>query len=151
MALELFEEFRMVVSALEEAGLDYAVVGAIALAIHGVPRATTDIDILVEPEALDRVLDIARNCGYRILAKRMKFRDGMEIQRATKFEEGEHLTLDLILVNENLRSVWESRMRIETDHGPIRVISRQALIEMKAAAGRPRDLGDIESLEELDR
>lgn len=39
MTLDILEEMRKVVSALDEGGVDYALVGAFALAIHGAPRA----------------------------------------------------------------------------------------------------------------
>ena len=44
MAIDLFEETMGLLAELERHGVPYAVAGALALAIHGVPRATTDID-----------------------------------------------------------------------------------------------------------
>jgi hypothetical protein len=57
----------------------------------------------------------------------------------------------LLLVDETLLPVWESRERIETEAGTLWVASREALIQMKLAAGRPQDVFDIERLLELDR
>jgi hypothetical protein len=42
---DLYEEFKAIVSALEEHRIDYAVCGGLALAVHGLPRATVDIDL----------------------------------------------------------------------------------------------------------
>ena len=61
------------------------------------------------------------------------------------------LTLDLLLVNENLEPVWASRERVATERGDVWVVSRHGLIEMKAWAGREQDLADIRRLRELDR
>ena len=154
MSLSLFDELRVLVLALEEREIGYALVGALALAMHGAPRATTDIDVLVRPEDVDRVVEQAKAQGFRFEALPIRFSDGMEVRRVTKIEAEdpyETLTIDLLLVNENLESVWESRRRLEADFGAMWVISRDALIRMKTWAGRDRDLADIRRLEELDR
>lgn len=151
MALDLFEEFKDLVLALDAAGIEHAVVGALAVAIHGAPRATTDIDLLVEAASLPAALETARNRGFTLSALLMTFRDGTEVQRVTKVAGEEMLTLDFLLVNESLKPVWASRCRLSTDFGSVSVVSREALIQMKVAAGRPRDLGDVESLTEADR
>ena len=65
--------------------------------------------------------------------------------------EGDTLTLDFMLVTESLQAGWQSRQRLETEFGPLTVVTREALIAMKVAAGRPRDLGDVASLEEQGR
>ena len=150
--MTLFDELTALVSALDEANLDYALAGALALAVWGVPRATRDIDLLVRPEALDDVRAVARARGFTLEAQPMKFSDGMELRRIIKVESGgAHLTLDLILVDDNLKPAWESRLVLEFGEGKLRVISRDALIAMKAAASRPQDLADIARLRELDR
>ena len=151
MPLDLFVEFKQLVGALDRGGVDHAVVGALAVAIHGAPRATTDIDLLLEPSSLDGALRVARDCGFAFPALPMKFRDGTEVRRVSKIEGGDTLTLDYLLVNESLASVWATRERLDTDFGAVTVVSREGLIRMKVAAGRPRDLGDVASLEEMDR
>lgn len=151
MALSLEEEFVGVVSALEARHVEYAVVGALAVAIWGAARATKDIDLLVRLEDVDTVLEIARSCGFRFEAAPMKFRDMMEIRRTSKVSGQDVLTLDLLIVNENLEPAWRSRRRVMTAAGAVSVVSREALIKMKAASNRPQDLFDIERLEDLDR
>lgn len=151
MGLDLFEEGVGLLGDLERRGIPYAVAGAVALAIHGVPRATTDIDLLVQPQDLDAVLAVARARRFGIEALPMKFSDGMEVRRVTKTEGAEMLTLDLLLVNQNLEPVWSSRERVLTERGELWVVSRDGLIQMKAWAGREQDLADIRRLQELDR
>ena len=151
MALSLTEEFERLIAALEEAGAPYAVVGALAVAIHGSARATTDIDLLVPPSAVDEVRAVARARGFTAEALPMRFRDGVELRRSTKLDGVHHLTLDLLLVDENLAPVWASRHRVETEAGPVQVVGRDALIQMKLLAGRPQDLYDVQRLQELDR
>jgi hypothetical protein len=151
MGLDLFEETMALLADLERHGVPYAVAGALALAIHGVPRATTDIDLLVRREDVEATLQVAsaRGCGGQALP--MLFSDGLEVRRSTKLDAAEMLTLDLLLVNQNLESVWASRERVPTERGDVWVVSRNGLIDMKAWAGREQDLADIRRLRELDR
>jgi hypothetical protein len=151
VGLDLFEETVGLLGDLERRMIPYAVAGALALAIHGVPRATTDIDLLVRPEDVDALLSVARARGFGIEALPMRFSDGMEVRRVTKAEGADLLTLDLLLVNPNLEPIWASRERVPSQRGDFSVVSRDGLIQMKAWAGRPQDLADIQRLQELDR
>ncbi len=154
MPLDLFQELTHLAATFDEVEIEYAVVGALALALHGVPRATTDIDLLIRPEVAGAAVDLAKSRGFLIEALPIRFSDGMEIRRLSKIEEAdphETLTLDLLLVDRNLEEVWNSRLRLETELGALWVISRTALIRMKTWAGRERDLADIRRLQELDR
>ena len=147
----LLDELLRTTHALDEAGVEHALVGGLAVAVWGAPRATKDIDLLVRFEDLDRAVEVAKNQGFDIVALRMTFRDGMQLQRVTRAREGELLRLDFLVVNDNLEPVWGSRTRLRIGAGELSVISRDALIQMKALAGRPQDLADIERLRELDR
>ena len=151
MALNLFEETTALLAELERRDVPYAVAGALALAIHGVPRATADIDLLVRRESLETALRVARARGFGVEALPMRFSDGLEVRRSTKVEATDMLTLDLLLVNENLEPAWASRERVRTESGDVWVVSREGLIAMKAWAGREQDLADIRRLRELDR
>jgi hypothetical protein len=148
--MDLFQEFSALTQALEQARIDYAVAGGLAVAIWGVPRATQDIDLLVPSGALDGALAVARTCGFTIEALPMSFHDGTEI-RVSKPGAGALLTLDLLLVTPNLDPAWQSRLRVPIEGGEIWVVGREALIRMKTAAGRPQDLADAQRLTEIDR
>jgi len=151
VALDLFLETRRLLDALDEAGVEHAVAGAIALAVHGVPRATSDIDVLIPEDRLEAAIEAARASGFSHQALPMTFPDGMRIRRVTRIEGDETLTLDLLLVGPNLEEVWETRQRVPIEGGEMSVVSREGLIRMKAWAGRDQDLADIRRLEELDR
>jgi hypothetical protein len=150
MAIDLFEETMALLTELDRHGVPYAVVGALALAIHGVPRATTDIDLLVRHDNVEAALRVAEIRGFGTQAPPMRFSDGLEVRRSSKAEATLMLTLDLLVVNENLEPVWASRERVATERGSVWVVSRQGLIDMKAWAGREQDLADIRRLRELD-
>jgi hypothetical protein len=147
----LLEQLRAILAVLDGAGIEYALVGGLAVAVWGAPRATQDIDLLVRPESVDAIVAAIEPLGFRFRALPMTFSDGMRLQRVRKIEHGVLLTVDLLLVDANLESTWASRCQIEVEGKPIWVISREALIQMKLAAGRTRDVQDIERLEEVDR
>ncbi len=151
MALDLYEQTLDLLGDFAAARLPYALAGGLALAVHGVPRATVDIDLLVLPEDLERALAIAARRAFTVLAMPMRFPDGMELRRVSRIEGEETLTLDLILTTDQFIDVWRGRETVPTERGPITVVSRAGLIQMKAAAARPQDLADIARLQGLDR
>jgi hypothetical protein len=147
----LFDELVGVVEALDTADVEYALVGGLAVAVWGAPRATKDIDLLVRPEAVESALAAVARRGFDLRALPMTFRDGMTLRRVSRAEGAEMLTVDFILVNENLEPAWQSRLRLASGDRKLWVISREALIAMKALAARPQDLADIERLRDIDR
>lgn len=149
--MTLFEQLAAITRQLEAAEIPYALVGGLAVAVWGAPRATQDIDLLVRPEDVEAVLSEVAPLGFRLRAFPMTFKDGMKLQRVSRVEDGLLLTLDLLLVNESLEPIFASRKPLDVDGQIVWVISREALIQMKAAAGRPQDALDIQNLEELDR
>ena len=56
----LLDEFRSITEALNDAGIDYAICRGWAMAIHGLPRATIDIDLLILGEDLERTWSLTR-------------------------------------------------------------------------------------------
>lgn len=148
--MNLYEELRALVSALEAAEIDYAVCGAIALAIHGVPRATRDIDVLVRAADLDSLRAVAKQCGFTIEALPMTFASsGITVHRFSKLGPGQPLMLDVLLAEPPLDAVFEDRISVPYEDGAISVVSRQGLVTLKLAAARPQDLADVQRLEEL--
>ena len=148
--MDLYDELRALIEALDDARVDYALCGGLALAVYGVPRATRDIDLLARPVDLDRVRAVARARGFTFEALPMTFSSsGISIQRFSKLEGSEPLMLDVLLADEVLESVWASRTRVAYEDGDICVVSKQALITLKLSAGRPQDLVDVQNLEAL--
>jgi len=148
----IYDELRAVLGALDRASLEYALVGGLAVAVWGAPRATKDIDLLIQPSDLARALSSLRSCGFTLEALPMEFKDGTTIQRVSKVDDtGNLMTVALMLVDHNLAPAWASRCRLPLAEGDVVVVSRDALIAMKALAARPQDLADIQSLKEGDR
>ena len=82
--MDPFVELTTLVDALEGAAVDYALCGAVALAVHGAPRATQDIDVLVRPINVERVRTIARAIGFTLESHPMKFSSGFTVHRLVK-------------------------------------------------------------------
>lgn len=156
--MDLFGEVIGLTAALDAAAVDYAICGGVALAVHGAPRATRDIDLLARGADLPRLREVARSCGFTIEALPMTFSSsGVTICRFTKIAPaGPPLMLDVLLAEGPLESVWQTRTRVafaatDTPGGALWVVSRDGLITLKLAAGRPQDIVDIQRLQEASR
>jgi Domain of unknown function (DUF1814). len=149
--IDLAGEFEAVISALAHDGIDYAVCGGLAMAIHGLARATVDIDLLIRPEDEERVYAAVEPLGFRLRAAPMHFDGGkMEIRRVTKLVPGDALMLDLLLVTPAFEDVWRDRTIIDSEFGSISVVSRSGLIELKSGRMSGVDQDDIKRLRNED-
>jgi hypothetical protein len=149
--LDLYDEFAALIAALEAAEAEYAVCGGLAMAIHGHPRATIDVDLVVPPSAAERVLACARALDYVIPADPMSLAGGkVEIRRMTKIDaaSGDLLSLDLLLVTPAIEEIWRERTRVRWERGELWVVSRQGLVSLKRLRGSGQDQDDIKRLEE---
>ena len=115
--MNLQEEFLALIDALNQAGAEYGVCGGIALAIHGYPRFTKDIDVLIRPADVARISAIAAERGFHIAANPLRFDAGKpterQVRRISKIEGEDVMTLDLLLAEGSSQRgtilVWESR------------------------------------------
>ena len=149
--LDLYEELRKLIAALDSNEIDYALCGGIAMAIYNRPRATVDIDLLIGAESLDRVREIAKELEYTIRGLDMTFaNEAIEIRRVSKIDKGTGivLSLDMLLVTPEIRPIWDSRVQANWEGGKLSVVSRDDLIALKKLSGRPQDLADISALME---
>jgi len=149
----LLEEFVNFTKTLNRENIDYAICGGWAMAIHGLPRATVDIDLLVLTEDLERAWKIAQNFGYDVEGLPLHFGDGaIEIRRISKIDkESKRLfTLDFLLVTDKLKDVWRNRELIEWEDGETWTVSREGLIQLKTISGREQDLLDVKKLREVE-
>ncbi len=144
---DVYGEFVALVRAFDAANIDYALCGALALAVHGAPRATKDIDIIARKEDEPRIRELATAVGFVFAALPMQFAgSGIEVQRFTKLIDGRPLMLDVLWLMPKLQSIWDDRERRSFQGGELSVVSRDGLITLKLTAGRPQDLVDISSL-----
>ncbi len=147
--LDLYEELSGLVKAIENHRIDYALCGGIAMAIHGRPRATVDIDLLIAADSLDELIEISKTLGYTIRGSDLTFaNDAIEIRRVSKIDKdtGIVLSLDFLLITPQIQHIWDSRVQANWEGGKLSVVSREGLIALKKLSGRPQDLADISAL-----
>jgi hypothetical protein len=148
--VDLYEEFTALIAALEAGKLGYAICGGMAMAIHGLPRATIDIDLLVPAGDLEPVLSTARQLGYTLPADPMSLAGGaVQIRRVSKVDAVAHdlLSLDLLVVTPAIEPAWNDRVRVRWDGGELWSVSRLGLIRLKQLRGSGQDRDDIGRLE----
>lgn len=137
--LDLYTELKTLLATLSEERIDYALCGGLAMAVHGTPRATADIDLVVLAGSLGQLKALAHRLGFSLEAEPLRFAGGIvEIHRLTKSDPDseDFLSLDLLLVTPALQEVWESRLVVEWEAGPLQVVSREGLIAQVPAQQR---------------
>jgi hypothetical protein len=140
-------DFDEMLSALSEAGAEYLIVGAHALAAHGLPRATGDLDIWIRPsqENAGRVLAALRVFGAPLfdLTQEDLARPG------TVFQIGVvPCRIDILteITGVTFDEAWPRRAIFTIEGRPLPFLGRGELERNKRAAGRPKDLADLAAL-----
>jgi len=147
-----------VCKAFEEAKIPYAVVGGYAVAFHGAPRGTFDVDFAIRwsLQNLEKVESVLTKLGLvsriPVDAKSIfTFRDEYINNRnliAWNFYNPVKANEQVdIIINYDLSTA--ATTTFHTASGKIQVLSKKDLIAMKRASGRPQDLEDIKALEKL--
>lgn len=146
----LNRDYKDMLHALCDENVRFLLVDAYAMAAHGYPRATMDIDIWVMPSPgnADAVLRALRRFGaplYNLTREDL-------VAEGTIFQIGvTPRRIDIITAASGLRfdEAFERSMAVDIEGIEVRVPSIQDLIRNKRATGRTKDLADAEALEEL--
>ena len=150
-AIDLIAELERVIDAFAADRVPYALCGGLALAIHGHPRATKDIDLLIPPGSISDALSAAARAGFTLRAGPIplgvKTATPQTLHRATKVASGSHVTTDLLEVSESYRPAWEGRQVVEWRGRQLSLVSKAGLVAMKRLSTRAKDLADVEALE----
>jgi hypothetical protein len=136
-------------SALGAARVEFLVVGAHALAAHGVPRATGDLDIWVRADASNaaRVLEALRVFGAPLFDLTLDDLTGDD----TVFQIGlPPSRIDILtgVSGVTFAEAWPGRIEIAIGDLKVPVIGRAEFVRNKKSTGRPRDLADLAMLDE---
>lgn len=158
--------FEPVFFALNAADVRYVVVGGLAVVLHGHPRLTADMDLVLdlEPNAAKRAMQTFVQLGMkaRVPVDPLAFADSRQ-RESWIAEKGMQvfslfssvnpmLSLDLFVRDTiPFEQLWTRAEMMDVGGIPVRVASIDDLIVMKRTAGRPRDIADIEALEALKR
>lgn len=145
-------DFRDILSAFNAERVEYLVVGAYALAAHGLPRATGDIDLFVRPSTANagRVWAALARFGAPLdglthddlATPGTIFQIGIAPSRIDKITGIDGVTFD---------AAWSGRVELQIEGIDLAVIGRTELLANKRASGRPQDLADVARLEQQRR
>lgn len=148
--MDLPPDFSDLLAELARERVEVVVIGGYAVAFHGTPRATKDIDLLVRasPENQERAARAVARFGAPANVV-----EAVRKQAATEvvFMGQPPLRIDLLLTLDgvDVQGVFERAVPAEWDGHPVRVIGLDDLIANKRAAGRPQDLVDADMLERV--
>jgi hypothetical protein len=146
--MDLAPDFDEFIGSLTAHGVEFIVVGAYALAFHGAPRFTGDLDILVRPtlDNATRLLTALEAFGFPV----------KELTPETIVDRRRMLQMGVPPVQIHVMSTitgvewdeaWSDRVEgVLGSHG-VHFLGRRTFLRNKRAAGRPKDLADIDALE----
>ena len=145
-------EFAEMLRLLAAESVDYLVVGGYAVAGHGVPRATGDIDLWIRPTAdnagrLWRALE-------RFGAPRSRVSPASFTQPDVVYQIGlppNRIDFLTTIDGVDFEAAWRERVSVVVDDIEFTMLSLNHLLENKRATGRPQDLADVARLQEIDR
>jgi hypothetical protein len=146
----LNEDYRDMLHAFCDEKVRFILIGAYALAAHGYPRATMDIDIWVmpSPKNADAVLRALRRFGAPLhnLTKEDLQKDGTVFQIGVAPRR-----IDIITTASGLQfeETYRSSLTVTIEGIEVHIPSVEDLIRNKRASGRTKDLADAEALESL--
>lgn len=144
------QDFLDILHALSASGVELLVIGAHAMAVHGVPRATGDLDILVRPhrDNARRILEAVRAFGAPVgehgVAEEELERPDVVYQIGLP---PRRIDLMTSISGVSFEDAWSGRVTIEIDGMRAGFIGRKELIETKKVSARDKDIVDLRLLE----
>ena len=125
----------------------YLVVGGIAAVLYGVPRATFDLDILIEPtpDNVQRLLDSLLDAGLGTAS--LTNVEEILSNEITVFKDWVRIDVQTVTPGIDFRKAWEQRETMIFQGQIFYVASKKDLISSKRASGRDVDLEDVRLLE----
>ncbi len=125
----------------------YVIIGGIASTLHGVPRATFDMDILIEatPDNARRLLDALLDSGLGTAA--LTTAEDILKHEITVFKDRVRIDVLTSTPGVSFQDVWKRRQIMNYHGQEFYVLSKDDLIASKRAAGREVDLEDVRLLE----
>jgi hypothetical protein len=147
--VKLPPDWKELIDCLSARRVRFLVVGAHALAIHGRPRATGDLDLLVEPTPANaaRLGAALADFGFTALAEEAaKF--AVPDRMATLGREPLRIDIMTSISGVSFGEAWRGRLRARAGQRVIGFLGRREFLRNKRASGRPKDLLDVALLEE---
>ena len=144
------EDFQDLLIELLDGDVRFLIVGAYAMAAHGVPRATGDMDVWISPEPSNasRAWAALKRFGAPIEQLGVTLEDlrtpGMVVQIG---QPPRRIDLLTDLSGLDFDDAWSNRTMHSFGSREVPFLGRDDLIRNKRACGRPKDLADLEILE----
>jgi len=149
--MKLQKDIREFIALLLSERVEFLLVGGYAVAYHGVPRFTEDIDffVLISPENAQRLERVLVQFGFEGLGLAAK--DFLESDQVIQLGRAPH-RIDLLtgLSGLSWEEAWGSRQVIDLDGLKLSMIGKDALIKNKLATGRLQDQADVERMKRVD-
>lgn len=146
--MKLQKDLREFVELLLSRGVEFVVIGGHAVAFHGYPRLTDDLDLLVRPtkDNAQRVVDALAAFGFGDVG--LGVDDFIAPDQVIQLGRVPN-RIDLLthVYGVTMEEVWETRVEVDLDGLKVWFIGKDALIRNKKATGRKQDLADAEKLE----
>lgn len=147
MQIDLDPDFAEFVDCLARHDVRYLIVGGYALAAHGLPRATGDLDVwvMVSPDNARGVMSALLDFGFGELG--LSEADFLAPDHVVQLGYPPY-RIDILTAIDGVTfdDAWQRRLAISTGDGELQVIGRDDLVANKRASGRPRDLDDVERI-----
>jgi len=142
----MLNRLRDVFKSLQEFNVQYVVIGGIAAVLHGVPRATFDLDILIDatPENAQKLLDALTDA--KLGTASLVSAEELLTHEITIFKDRVRIDVQTVTPGLNFADAWKNRQELEYQGQSFFVVSREDLIASKKAAGRDVDLEDVRLL-----
>lgn len=158
--------YEDVISALQEEEVRYLIVGGAAVILHGVPRMTGDLDIVLDlsPENVDAFLSAMRTADLAPAAPvdpkgmadpemRTKWQNEKNLKALTFHRQkpgAPYRELDVVLeIPIAFEELYDNRVDLKAGELTLSLISIEHLKEIKRKIGREQDLADVESLDKV--
>jgi hypothetical protein len=125
----------------------YVVIGGIAVILHGVPRATFDLDIFIEatPDNAKRLLDALLESGLGTAA--LTSPEDVLANEISVFKDRVRIDVQTSTPGLRFAEAWSRRKTVTYQGQEFFILSKEDLVRSKRAAGRPVDLEDARLLE----
>lgn len=143
----MLNRLQTVFESLQSHDVEYVVIGGIAAVLHGVPRATFDLGILIRPTLsnVNRLLDALRAVGFGTAD--LIDAAGILHNEITVFNDRVRIDVQTATPGIVFQEAWSRRETMEYGGQPFFVLCRADLIASKKATGQTRDLEDVRVLE----
>ena len=147
--MSLPKDWRAFIESLNSNGVEYLIVGAVALDYHGLPRYTGVLDVLIRntPENARRLEHMLRDFGFGGLGLKLAdFVDSYHVIQLGVLPN----RIDLLtsMTGVSFDEAWAEKVGAELEGLKVNILRRQMLIRNKKATRRAQDLADLEALGE---